>query len=372
MDTAFLARHGILDMSPYVPGKPVEEVQREYGFTDVVKMASNENPLHTSPLAMIAMERELKNCFMYPEGSSPGVREALSRHLEIDSNCILVGNGGDHVINMICAAFVNEGDEVIVGDPSFKTYESSTAIAGGVLVRVPLIDNTTDLGGMLAAVTEKTKLIFVCNPNNPTGTIVTIPSLDTFIKHVPAHCIVVLDEAYFEYAQSPDYKDGIDYVKQGKNVIVIRTFSKIFGLAGLRIGYAVLNLALMEILARVLPPFPVNRIAQAGAIAALEDTKFLNEVIRVNAEGREYLYASFDALGMDCAHSYANYVFVDTHMPADALSIALLRRGIIIRPATQWGFSTSLRVTVGTMAENERFIAALTDLQSSFLSGGTL
>lgn len=372
MDVTALARHGIMDMSPYIPGKPVEEVQREYGLTDIIKLASNENPLHTSPKALEAMHVELERCYMYPEGSSPSVRDALCKRLGVDRDCIVVGNGGDHVINMICSAFLNEGEEAIVGSPSFKTYESSTEIMGGVLVRVPLVDHRYDLAAVSAAVTDKTKLIFLCTPNNPTGTILETAALDDFIARAPERCVVVLDEAYAEFAQSPEYKNGIDYVRQGKNVIVVRTFSKIYGLAGVRVGYAVLKKALADILMRVLPPFPVNRVAQAGAVAALADDKFLNEVVRLNAEGREYFYRSFDALNMPYAKSYANFVFVDTQIPADKLSRALLRRGIIVRPATQWGFSTSLRVTIGTMPENRRFIAALTELQKIAISGGTL
>ena len=358
------ARRGILDLAPYIPGKPIEEVQREYGLTEVVKMASNENPLQTSPRALEAMRAELERVFMYPEGSSPALRAALAAKYRVDPAQIVVGTGGDQVIAMVAEAFVNEGEEVIVPVPSFKTFESSTAIMGGRLVGVPVREEglTLDLSAMLAAVTERTKLIFLCNPNNPTGTIVRRREVESFLERVPGHCLVVFDEAYFEYADDPDYPDGLDYVRQGRNVMVIRTFSKVYGLAGLRIGYAVGPPEIMNILSRVLPPFPANRVAQAGALAALDDEDFVQEVLRVNRQGREYLQTELEKMGMTCFESQANFLFVDVGRDAAALSAELLPRGFIVRPGGGWGRPTFFRITIGTMDENKRFIAALREL----------
>ncbi|MEA5060572.1 MAG: histidinol-phosphate transaminase [Candidatus Pelethousia sp.] len=357
---ADLARRGILDMSPYIPGKPVEEVQKEYGLTNIIKMASNENPLKTSPMALEAMRLELEKSYMYPEGSSPTVREAVSRALDIPERNILVAAGGDHVITLMCMAFVNEGEEVITGHPSFKTYEQGTALACGKLVRIPLKkDFSFDLNAMAAAINERTKLIFLCNPNNPTGTIVRRKEVEKFLDKVPAHCIVVFDEAYFEYVSDPDYPNGLDYVRQGRNVMVLRTFSKLYGLAGARVGYGVAPDHLMDIYTRTLPPFPVCRVAQAGAVAALQDSEFVKRVLEENARGRAYLCAQFDKLGLPYAEPHANFVFVDVKTQVAALYPKLLARGIIVRPCGPWGYPTSMRVTIGTMEENETFIRTL-------------
>ncbi|UQZ90399.1 histidinol-phosphate transaminase [Deltaproteobacteria bacterium Smac51] len=358
------ARNGILSITPYVPGKPVEEVQKEYGLTDVVKMASNENPLKTSPKAMAAMRAELEKVYMYPEGSSPDLRAALALRHGLNPDQFMVGNGGDHVIAMITEAFVNEGDEVIMALPSFKTYELATIIIGGRIVGVPVDSEslTIDLEAMLAAITDRTKLIFLCNPNNPTGTIVRQREVDAFLDRVPERCLVVFDEAYREYAEAPDFPDGLDYVKRHKNVIVIRTFSKVYGLAGQRIGYAAAPQAIMDTLNRVLPPFPANRVAQAGALAALNDDDFLREVLRVNREGREYLEAEFSKLGMTYSESQANFIFVDLKHNAADLAEKLLKKGFILRPGGPWGYPSSFRVTIGTPEENKRFITALNAL----------
>lgn len=355
-------RKGIMDMAPYIPGKPIEEVQKEYGLTDIVKLASNENPIKTSPKALQAMHEELDRSYMYPEGSSPDIRGRLAKKYGVTPGQILVGNGGDNVIAMICEAFVNVDDEVIVADPSFKTYELSTIIAGGKLVFVPVKDYTLDLDAMLAAITGKTKLIFLCNPNNPTATIVRKKAVADFMAKVPDHCIVVFDEAYFEYVDDPEYPDGIDYVKKAANVIVIRTFSKIYGLAGTRIGYAVAPDHIMNVLGRVLPAFPANRIAQAGALAAIDDTAFISEAKKVNDEGRAYLCAEFDKLGMTYAESHANFIFVDMKTDAAKLNQELLKRGFIVRPGAQWGYPTHFRISIGTMEQNKRFIDTLKTL----------
>lgn len=364
-----LFRHGIMNMKAYIPGKPVEEVQKEYGLTNIIKMASNENPLHTSPKALEAMRAELEKSYMYPEGSSPTVREALGKKLGIDPAQIICGNGGDQILCMIAESFVNEGEEVLTGLPSFADYDSVSEIMGGVMVKVALQNGQFDLPALLDAVTDKTKLIVVCNPNNPTGTIVRKAELEAFLKQVPKHVITVLDEAYFEYVDDPDYPNGIDYVKQGMNVIVVRTFSKLYGLAGNRIGYAITTPELMQGLVRVMPPFPVNRIAQAGAVAALADEAFLTEVKRVNSEGRAYLYKEFDRLGFDYYESHSNFIFVDVKTPVKTLFVELLKRGIIVRPATIWDCPTSLRITIGTMEENKTLVKALEELTGKEAEG---
>ena len=362
-DGSKFAREGIMQLSPYVAGKPIEEVQAEYGVTEVVKMASNENPLGVSPKAVQAMKLELENCFMYPEGSSPRVRHKLAQRLGVAEGQIFLATGGDHILTLLGNAFVSQGDEVIMGAPSFYTYMLSTLTMGGVLVKVPLKDHVYDLDAILAAITPKTKLIFFCNPNNPTGTIVSRAKVAEFMDKVPEHCVVVFDEAYFEFISDPDYGDGIEeYVKKGANVVVLRTFSKLYGLAGLRIGYAVAAEHLAQVLGRVMPPFPVNRLAQVAAEAAMDDTEFVTAVVKNNNEGRAYLNQQFDEMGLSYAPSYGNFIFVDIGMPAAEAYEQLLRRGVVVRPGTQWAHATFLRISIGTMAENQKFIVALKEI----------
>ena len=362
-DATQLARDHIMKLSPYVAGKPIEEVEAEYGVKVLAKLASNENPLGISPKAVAAMEKEMKNCFLYPEGSSPRVRHKLAERLNVQEGQIFLATGGDHILTLLGNAFVNQGDEVIVGAPSFYTYTLSTLVMGGALIKVPLSDLTYDLDAVLAAITPQTKLIFFCNPNNPTGTIVPKDKVADFMGKVPDHCVVVFDEAYFEFISDPAYGDGIeDYVKKGANVVVLRTFSKLYGLAGLRIGYAVAAEHLAPVLGRVMPPFPVNRLAQVAAEAAMDDTEFVEAVIKTNNEGRAYLNDQFDKLGLAYAPSYGNFIFVDVGIPAPKVNEELLKRGIVIRPGHQWGCETFIRVTIGTPEQNQAFINALKEI----------
>ena len=368
-----LARKGIMEMPVYVPGKSMESVQREYGLTSIVKLASNENPLHTSPKAVAAMREELDKVYMYPEPTSPMVQEAVSRRYGIPADCVYVANGGDHTLTLICEAFLNEGEESLCGDPSFITYHLGTSIMGGKTVFVPLnAEKRFDLQAILDAITEKTKLIFLCNPNNPTGTILKKDEVEAFMQKVPDRCVVVFDEAYYEFVEDPEYAHGLDYVRQGRNVIVMHTFSKVYGLAGMRIGYLMTTPELMKILMQVLPPFPVNRVAQAGAAAAMTDDAFISEVLRNNHYGREYFYREFSRLGMEYTPSQANYVFVDTGLPAAEASKAMLKRGVIVRPGGGWGFPTCMRITVGTPEENRKCVEALEEIQKEYQKEGTI
>ena len=366
-DGSNYARGGIMQLSPYVAGKPMEEVEAEYGVKVVARMASNENPLGVSPKAVAAMEKELINCSRYPEGSSPRVRSKLAKRLGVPEGQIFLATGGDHILTLLGNAFINQGDEVIVGAPSFYTYTLSTLTMGGVLVKIPLKDLVYDLEAILAAVTPKTKLIFFCNPNNPTGTIVDKAKVADFMSKVPDHCVVVFDEAYFEFISDPAYGDGIEeYVKTGANVVVLRTFSKLYGLAGLRIGYAVAAEHLAPVLGRVMPPFPVNRVAQVAAEAAMDDHDFVAAVLKNTNEGRAFLMAEFDKLGMNYAPSYGNFIFVDIGIPAPKANEELLKRGVVIRPGHQWGCETYLRVTIGSPEENTAFIEALKEVKGSY------
>ncbi len=359
------ARAGIENLVAYVPGKPTEEVKREYGLDTVIKMASNENPLGVSPKAVAAMKAEAENCFMYPEGSSRVLREKLAQGFGVDPSMVILGNGADHILTMLAQAFVNEGEECIMGDPSFAAYATNTTIMGGKSIKVPLKDMTFDLDAMAAHFSPKTKLIFICNPNNPTGTIVGKAAVDAFLAKVPEKAVVVFDEAYAEFVSDPAYPNTLDYIKAGKNVILTRTFSKLYGLAGTRVGYAVAPPHLMDVLSRVALPFPVNRLAQAGALAAMDDKEFVEKTLKTNNDGRAYLYEEFTKLGMEYAPSHTNFIFVNIHMDCQKVFQELLKVGVVVRPGHLWGFPQHLRVSIGTMEENKTFIQELTKLKNA-------
>jgi histidinol-phosphate aminotransferase len=352
-------RKGNLDLKAYIPGKPIEEVQEELGLTEVTKLASNETPLGPSPKAILAAEEELKNAHLYPEGRCTLLIRKMSKRLDIEEDMITFSNGADNCILLIASAFINEGDEVVMGYPSFFVYQSVTKIMGGKAIEVKLKNHTHDLDAMLERVGKNTKLVFVCNPNNPTGTIVKKAELDNFISHLPDHTILVLDEAYFEFASDKDYPDGLEYIKQGHNVISLRTFSKIYGIAGLRIGYALGCPEFIAALNRVREPFPVSRVAQAAALAALEDEEYKERVLNNNEEGKAYLYNEFQKLGLPYAPSQTNFVFVDLKNDCQRVFQDLLKKGIIIRPGNLWECNTCVRITIGTMEQNKTAIEAL-------------
>jgi histidinol-phosphate aminotransferase len=354
-----LARKGILKLPPYIPGKSIEEVERELGKKRWVKLASNENVLGPSPKAVAAIRRELSNLHMYPEGPCPDLREALARKFSVAEENVVISNGADNLLVLIAGAFLNEGEEAVMATPTFSMYPTVTRIMGGKPVEVKLKAYTHDLTSMLEKVNRKTKLVFVCNPNNPTGTIVSRKELDAFLAKIPEGVILILDEAYWDFADSPDYPKGLSYVREGKPVILLRTFSKVYGLAGLRVGYAVGRGDLMDCLYRVREPFPVHRLGQAGAVAALRDYAHAEKSIRMVIEGRRYLYRELDRMKLFYLPSQANFIFMDLGKDPREVLQGLLGEGVIIRPGYIWGYPTFARVTVGGPKENQRFIKAL-------------
>ncbi len=358
-DIERLHRKGTQELERYVPGKPIEEVQAELGLTEIAKMALNENPLGPSPKALAAMIEELKNVHLYPEGPCTLLRRAMSVRLGIEPDMITLSNGADNCILLVGQAFINEGDEILMADPTFFVYQTVTRIMGGRPLSVKLRNQVHDLEAMLKAVGPRTKLVFVCNPNNPTGTIVRKGELDDFVTHLPDHTLLVLDEAYFEFVSDEGYPNGLDYINQGYNVISLRTFSKLYGLAGLRIGYALGRREVISALNRVREPFPVSRVAQAGALAALEDDEFKEAVLKNNEEGKAYLYREFEKMGLPYTPSHTNFVFVDLKRDSQEVSQSLLNEGIIIRPGHVWNCPTCARITLGTADENRRFVGAL-------------
>jgi len=353
-------QRSLKNIMPYVPGKPIEEVKREYGIKDVIKLASNENPLGPSPLAIAATEKVLSKLNLYPDGKSHHLRQALANHLGVEPEQIIVGNGTDGIIVQICLAYLDEDNEVIVSRSSFPIYDIYTHVMRARLIKTPSKDYGLDLEAMANAISEKTKLIFVCNPNNPTGTIVSKAEVETFMAKVPANVLVVFDEAYYEFVASDEYPESIEYIRQGQeNVMILRSFSKIYGLAGIRLGYGIATPEILAPIHKVKEPFSVNLLAQAAGVAALEDEAFLQTTLEANHNGQLYLYRHFDRLGLRYVESHTNFVLVEIGPHAQAVQQELLEKGVIVRLCTGYDLPKCLRVTVGDEMQNTRFIQSL-------------
>ena len=355
-------RQCILDIKPYVPGKPIEEVKRELGIDDVIKLASNENPLGPSPLAIEAMKKAVEEVNLYPDGSCYALRKTLANHLNFDPSMLIFGAGGDEIIFYLAMSFLCEGNECIQADVTFSEYSTAAKIMNCYSHLVPLKNDTYDLDSMLKKVNDKTKIFTITNPNNPTGTIVSADEVEKVIDKLPPQCVLFLDEAYYEFVDDPAYTRSIQWVKEGRNVLVLRTFSKIYGLAGLRIGYGIAPPHIIDILERVRAPFNVNSVAQAGAIASLNDPNQVARSRKLNNEGKQYFYNEFKKLGLNYTPTQANFVWVNTGQDSKEVFGKLLKKGVIVRTGDIFGCPTHIRVTMGTMSQNERFIKALTEV----------
>jgi histidinol-phosphate aminotransferase len=346
----------IKSIKPYVPGKPVEELERELGITGSIKLASNESPLGPSPLALKALREGIDGLNRYPDGSCYYLSNLLSEKLGVKPDAILFGNGSNELIELAARTFMSPGDEAIMAHPSFVVYPTITQASGCRSIVVPLKENRHDLEAMADKITDRTKIIFIANPNNPTGTINTEPEMNSFMKRVPDNVLVIIDEAYFEYVTSSEYADSMEYLDEDRPLLVLRTFSKIYGLAGLRIGYGISDPSIIEEMNKVRQPFNVNSLAQRAAIAALEDIEHIKEAKRLNEEGKKYLYSEFASLGIEYIPTEANFIFIilkdDT---APQLYNNLLKEGVIIRPMGE----RALRVTIGLPDENKRLVEAL-------------
>ncbi len=358
-----LATAGVRVLQPYQPGKPLEELAREYGIREAVKLASNENPLGASPEAMKAVRSQLEDVARYPDGNGFALKKVLSQKHGLDVSRITLGNGSNDILELLARVFARPADEVIFSEHAFAVYPIVTQAVGAKAVVTPARQWGHDLDAMLAAITSKTRLLFIANPNNPTGTWLTAEELREFLQRVPPEVIVVLDEAYFEYASDPamaaeDYPDGSRWLNDYPNLVVTRTFSKIYGLAGLRIGYGLSHPDVADLLNRVRQPFNVNSLALAAAEAAVADTVHLEKSLACNTLGMQQLTQAFAQLELEYIPSVANFVCVKV---GDAAKIydRLLYEGVIVRPVANYGMPAYLRITVGTAQENERCIAAL-------------
>ena len=357
-----IVRKSVLDVTPYLPGKPIEEVKRELGLKDVIKLASNESPFSPSLKVLETITRAARDLNRYPDGGCYHLRQALSHRLGVAGNQIIFGNGSDEIIVMAVRAFVDKGDEVILARPSFLIYEIASKIAGAQMKAVPLKDFRYDLSGMKKTVTKKTKIIFIGNPDNPASTYITQKEVVDFLQEIRRDILVFFDEAYFEFVDEKDYPDTVKFLKTYKNIIVSRTFSKMYGLAGLRIGYGIANPELIDLLNRVREPFNVNSLAQAAALACLKDPKYYEDIkTKVNAQKR-YLCEEFKNLGLKFVEGVTNFILVDVGRNSRGLSEALLKKGVIIRDMNFWGLKNFIRVTIGTQKENQKFIHVLKEV----------
>jgi histidinol-phosphate aminotransferase len=360
-----LAVPGVRGLQPYEPGKPLAELEREYGIQDAVKLASNENPLGPSPLALAAAREVLADVARYPEGSGHLLVGQLAARHDIPAACITLGNGSNDVLDMIARVFLGPGHEAVFSQHAFAVYPIVTQ-AVGARARVAVAHDGTrgpvaghDLGAMHALVGPDTRVVFIANPNNPTGTWLTDNELHEFIASLPPHVMVVVDEAYFEYVVQEHYTDSVPWLAEFPNLIITRTFSKAYGLAGLRAGYAVSRPEVAGLLNRVRQPFNVNTVAQAAAVAALGDGAHLDKSVQNNLAGLQQLAAGFEKLGLGYIESVANFIAVDTGQRADGIYRRLLEQGVIVRPIAGYGLPDHLRVSVGLPEENLRLLAAL-------------
>lgn len=356
-----LAVPGVRALHPYLPGKPVEELEREYGIRNAVKLASNENPLGPAPSAIAAAQQELAGLARYPEGSGYRLSDALAKKHGVLPQAITLGNGSNDVLDMVARVFLGPGREAVFSEHAFAVYPIVVQAVGAV-ARVAAAragNHGHDLDALAACVGPDTRVVFIANPNNPTGTWLTQQELHGFVTGLPDHVIVVIDEAYFEYVEQPDYPDTSRWLAEFPNLVVTRTFSKAWGLAGLRVGYAVAAPGIADLLNRVRHPFNVNSVAQAAAVAALNDSAHLEAGIRLNRDGLQQLETGFDKLGLLWIPSVGNFVAVDTGQDAAAVYQRLLQQGVIVRPVANYGLPQHLRVTVGLPEENARFLSAI-------------
>jgi len=349
----------ILDVKPYIPGKPIEEVKRELGISRVIKLASNENPLGPSPKAIQAIRDHAPNVHLYPDGGCYYLKKDLALYLGVNPDNIILGNGSDEIVSIITRVFIQKGDEAIMGDPSFLMYKIDTQLSQGKIVPVPLKEFRIDISGMIKAITAKTKIIFISNPNNPTGTIIHKEEMQKMIDKLPSSILLVCDEAYHEYVDDPKYPDTLSWVKEGKNIIVLRTFSKIHGLAGLRIGYGIAREEIISILDRARPPFNVNSLAQIAARASLKDEEHIVKSKNLVQEGKKFLYRRLKELGVEFVPTQANFILIKTGEKTRKIILDLLKKGIIVRGMEAYNLPQYIRLTVGRREENEIFVQEL-------------
>jgi histidinol-phosphate aminotransferase len=353
-----IGRPELLTLAPYVPGKPIEEVEREFGITGVIKLASNENPLGPSPSVIETLKAAAPRVFNYPDSNCFNLKREIAPLFGLQEDNFIFGNGADELIKIIGETFLNPEDEIIYGWPTFSEYIFICKLMGAKPCAVPLTDFRYDLKKIAEQVSERTKLIFICNPNNPTGTILDEQEMRAFFEMIPSDVVVVVDEAYHEYVIDPGHSSAVELINN-KRTIALRTFSKIYGLAGLRIGYAIASPEIIALLNRVREPFNVSMLAQEAAVTALQDQSHVRQSKELVIEGKRYLYQEFERLGLDYVPSETNFIFVNINRDSREVFTALLKEGVIIRTGDIFDYPNYIRVTVGTPEQNNRFIVCL-------------
>jgi len=356
-----LAAVGVQQLIPYKAGKPIEELERELGLTQIIKLASNENPLGPGKKALAAIQEAVFTLALYPDGSGFSLKKVLAQKYGVDESQITLGNGSNELLELVARAFLTPEFEAVFSQHAFAVYPIVTQAIGAKSVVVPALNYGHNLDAMLKAVTEKTRLVFIANPNNPTGTLLSQLSLESFIGSLPDTCICVLDEAYFEFVNRLEFVNSIDWLKKFPNLLITRTFSKAYGLAGLRVGYGLSSPEMADILNRVRQPFNNNTLALVAAEAALGDDQHLQQTISVNEQGMQQLTEGFKQLGLEWIPSAGNFVLVDLKQSGQPIYEALLRKGVIVRPVGNYELPNHLRISIGTAAENQKFLQALTE-----------
>lgn len=352
-------RKNLTAIQPYVPGKPIEELERELGISNAIKIASNENPLGPSPKVIEALQKQLPQISRYPDGAAHNLIQALSQHLSVNANQIMLGHGSNELLVLLAEMVLNPGDEVLFADKSFVVYPLATQLFEGKSKIIPLKDFTHDMAAFANAVNPKTRLVFICNPNNPTGTFVPLLAIEAFLKICPPQVLVVLDEAYCEYVDEKTYFGSLKLIQDYPNLVVLRTFSKVYGLAGLRIGYGVGHSDLVSVFQKTRQPFNVNSLALAAAEAALSDKNHLEKVLQLNRQMRQKMTERLKAMGLNPVPSQTNFVYFNVPQAQD-LYQSLLRKGVIVRPIGP----DALRVTTGTVTETEHFLKVFEEVYS--------
>lgn len=345
----------ILKVKPYIPGKPINEVKRELGVSKVIKLASNENPFGPSPKVIQAIRDFAPNVHFYPDGGCYYLKKDLASHLGVNPENIIMGNGSDEIVSIITRVFIQKDDEAVMGDPSFLMYRIDTLLSQGKITPIPLKEFKIDISKMIKAITPKTKIIFISNPNNPTGTITKREEIGRIIKQAPSDVLIVCDEAYHEYVDDPEYPDSLSWVREGKNIIVLRTFSKIHGLAGMRIGYGIARKGIISILNRARPPFNVNSLAQVAARASLKDKEHILRSKKIAREGKKFLYQKLTELGVPFVPTQANFILIKVGEKTRDIILTLLKKGIIVRGMEAYNLPQYIRLTIGKQEENETF-----------------
>ncbi|TXC93280.1 histidinol-phosphate transaminase [Metabacillus litoralis] len=351
----------LLGLQPYQPGKPIEEVKKQFNLTKVVKLASNENPYGCSPKAKQAIMDELDQLAIYPDGYSASLRTRVAKHVNVNEEELIFGNGSDEVVQIICRALLNPEKNTVMATPTFPQYKHNAVIEGAEVREVPLVNGDHNLDEMIGKIDENTTVVWVCTPNNPTGTYVTSDNLLNFLTKVPKHVLVVVDEAYYEYVLAEDYPDTVSLLNEHSNLMILRTFSKAYGLASLRIGFGIANAELIRKIEPAREPFNTSRVAQAAAIASLDDPDFVADCREKNKKGLKQFYEFCENLNLDYYPSEGNFILIDFNRDSDEVFQALLEKGYIVRSGNALGFPTHLRITVGSEIQNNEIIEILKD-----------